>query len=133
MYLLPKMGPEDLNQGDLERRNLAVQEDTGQIQLHLETDVDVCPVNGLQQKSVYRTIIFIGRLTERGRSQRNYAKEVIPEEIVPEEVVPLETISVETTHWGCSQRRLSNRRLSHRRLSHRKLSHRRLSHRRSSH
>lgn len=91
MYLLPKMGPEDLNQGDLERWNLAVQEDTSQVQLHLETDVDVCSVNGLQQKSVYRTIVFMGRLTERRRPQK-----VVPEETVQEDVVPLETISVET-------------------------------------
>ena len=62
MYLLPKMGPENLDQGDLESRNLAVQEDAGQVQLHLrhvstmtvnprgltetylETNIDVCPV-----------------------------------------------------------------------------------------
>jgi hypothetical protein len=35
MYLLPKMGPENLDQGDLERRNLAVEEDASQIELHL--------------------------------------------------------------------------------------------------
>src|SRR5690606_25920932 len=43
--LLPQMCTEDLDEGDLQRGNLAVQEDTGQIQLHLETDVDVCPID----------------------------------------------------------------------------------------
>lgn len=83
MYLLPKMGPENLNQGDLERGNLAVQEDTGQIQLHLETDVDICSVNGLQQKSVYRTIVFMGRLTERQRPQRSYPRRDCPRGCCP--------------------------------------------------
>ena len=43
--LLPQMGTEDLNERDLERGNLAVQEDTGQIKLDLETDVDVGTVD----------------------------------------------------------------------------------------
>ena len=46
MDLLPQMGSEDLDQGDLESRNLAVQEDTSEIQLHLETDVDIGSVDG---------------------------------------------------------------------------------------
>jgi hypothetical protein len=43
--LLPQMGPENLNQGYLERWNLAVQKDTGQIQLYLETNIYVGSVN----------------------------------------------------------------------------------------
>lgn len=64
MYFLPKMGPEDLNQGDLKRGDLSMQEDAGQIQLHwrnvstmkkvvnvdlrslaLKSHVDVCAIN----------------------------------------------------------------------------------------
>ena len=41
MDLLPEMGTEDLDERDLERRNLSVQENTSQIELDLETDVDV--------------------------------------------------------------------------------------------
>ena len=41
MNLLPEMGTEDLNERDLERQNLSVQENTSQIELDLETDVDV--------------------------------------------------------------------------------------------
>ena len=43
--LLPQMGTEDLDQGDLESGDLAVQEDTSKIQLDLETDVDVGSVD----------------------------------------------------------------------------------------
>ena len=39
------MGSEDLNEGDLEGGDLSVHEDSGQIQLHLETDVDVGAVD----------------------------------------------------------------------------------------
>lgn len=39
MNLLPQVSPEDLNEGDLQRWDLAVHEDSGQIELHLETDV----------------------------------------------------------------------------------------------
>ena len=35
--LLPQMSSEDLDEGDLEGRDLAVHENTSQIQLHLET------------------------------------------------------------------------------------------------
>ena len=44
--LLPQVRAEDLDEGDLQRRNLAVHEDAGQIQLHLETDVHVRAVDG---------------------------------------------------------------------------------------
>ena len=39
------MGAEDLYQGDFECRNLAVEENTGQIELNLEADVDVGAVD----------------------------------------------------------------------------------------
>jgi len=41
LTFLPQMGSEDLDQTDLEGRNLAVHEDTSQVKLYLETDVDV--------------------------------------------------------------------------------------------
>ena len=44
--LLPQVSTEDLNQRDLQRRNLAVHENARQIQLDLETDVDVGSVDG---------------------------------------------------------------------------------------
>ena len=43
--LLPQMGAEDLNERDLERGDLAVHENARQIELHLETDVDVGSVD----------------------------------------------------------------------------------------
>ena len=43
--LLPQMGTEDLDEGDLESGNLAVQENAGQIELDLETNVDVGTVD----------------------------------------------------------------------------------------
>jgi hypothetical protein len=41
MDLLPQMGTEDLNQRNLERRDLAVQKDTSQVKLDLETNIDI--------------------------------------------------------------------------------------------
>ena len=46
VHLLPQMGAEDLDERDLERRDLAVHEDSGEVQLHLEADVHVCAVDG---------------------------------------------------------------------------------------
>ena len=37
--LLPQVSPEDLNEGDLQRGDLAVHEDAGQVKLHLEAHV----------------------------------------------------------------------------------------------
>lgn len=45
MYLLPQMGTENLDERDLKRRDLAMQEDTGQIQLDLEPNVNVGSIN----------------------------------------------------------------------------------------
>ena len=39
MDLLPEVRPEDLNERDLQRRNLAVHEDARQVELDLEADV----------------------------------------------------------------------------------------------
>ena len=43
--LLPEMRAEDLDEGDLERGNLAVHEDAGEVELHLEAHVDVGSVD----------------------------------------------------------------------------------------
>jgi phage gp16-like protein len=43
--LLPQMGTENLDERDLQCRNLTVKEDTRQIKLHLETDIDVGSVD----------------------------------------------------------------------------------------
>mmetsp|Transcript_3442 Transcript_3442/g.12110 ORF Transcript_3442/g.12110 Transcript_3442/m.12110 type:complete len:287 (+) Transcript_3442:2278-3138(+) len=45
VHLLPKMGAEDLDKRDLESGDLAVHEDACQVELHLEADVDVGPVD----------------------------------------------------------------------------------------
>ena len=44
--LLPQVRAEDLDERDLECRDLAVEKDAGEIQLHLEADVDVRAVDG---------------------------------------------------------------------------------------
>lgn len=46
MNLLPQMGSEDLDQGNLEGRDLSVHENTRKIQLHLETNINVRSING---------------------------------------------------------------------------------------
>mmetsp|Transcript_62206 Transcript_62206/g.196851 ORF Transcript_62206/g.196851 Transcript_62206/m.196851 type:complete len:1067 (-) Transcript_62206:4174-7374(-) len=46
VHLLPEMRSHDLDQGDLERGDLAVHEDARQVQLDLETNVDVGAVDG---------------------------------------------------------------------------------------
>ena len=45
MYLLPQVRSEDLNQRNFQSWNFAVHENSSQIQLHLESDVDVRSVN----------------------------------------------------------------------------------------
>mmetsp|Transcript_4532 Transcript_4532/g.13244 ORF Transcript_4532/g.13244 Transcript_4532/m.13244 type:complete len:1314 (+) Transcript_4532:2393-6334(+) len=44
--LLPEVSPEDLDEGDLEGGDLAVHEDAGEVELHLEAHVDVGAVDG---------------------------------------------------------------------------------------
>ena len=46
MDFLPQMGSEDLNQGNLERRDLSVHEHSREIELDLETDVNIGSVDG---------------------------------------------------------------------------------------
>ena len=41
MDFLPKMATEDLDQADLQGGDLAMHENTSQIQLHLEADIDI--------------------------------------------------------------------------------------------
>jgi hypothetical protein len=43
------MCSEYLDKGDLQSRNLAVEEDAGQIKLDLETNIDICPINAISQ------------------------------------------------------------------------------------
>ena len=47
--LLPQVGAEDLDQGDLECRDLSVQEDASKIELNLEADVYIGPVGRQSQ------------------------------------------------------------------------------------
>lgn len=46
MHLLPQVSPEDLDEGDFERWDLAMHEDACQIQLHLETHVHIGAIDG---------------------------------------------------------------------------------------
>lgn len=39
MNLLPQVSPEDLNEGDLQRGDLAVHKDSRQVKLYLETHI----------------------------------------------------------------------------------------------
>jgi hypothetical protein len=45
LTLLPQVSTEDLNQTDLQGGDLAMHENTSQIQLYLETDVDIGTVD----------------------------------------------------------------------------------------
>ena len=68
MDLLPQMGTEDLDERDLQCRNLTVKEDTRQIKLHLETDVDVGSVDGRRppkRKSTVWNLVETGTLGVR--------------------------------------------------------------------
>lgn len=46
MDLLPQVGPEDLDEGDLEGGDLAMHEDASQVQLHLEAHVHIGTIDG---------------------------------------------------------------------------------------
>ena len=66
--LLPQVSAEDLDQGDLQRRDLAVQEDPRQVQLDLEADVDVGSVDRWrppQSEATVRDLIEAGPLRVR--------------------------------------------------------------------
>ena len=62
------MGTEDLNQGDLERWDFTVHEYTSQIELHLETDVDVGTIDGRappESEPTIRNLVQTGSLRVR--------------------------------------------------------------------
>eukprot|EP01137_Pigoraptor_chileana_P034037 Opistho-2@25960 len=46
VHLLPEMRAENLDERDLERRDLSVHENASEIKLHLETNVDICAIDG---------------------------------------------------------------------------------------
>ena len=46
VHLLPQVSPEDLDEGDLERGNLAMHKNACQIQLHLEPHIHIGTVDG---------------------------------------------------------------------------------------
>ena len=54
------MGSEDLDERDFQCRNFAVQEDTSQIELYLETNVDVCSV---KKSALYKSVNVAVELT----------------------------------------------------------------------
>ena len=63
--LLPEMGTEDLDQGNLECRDLAMHEDAGQVELHLEADVDTSTVDRRappERKATVRDLVQAGSL-----------------------------------------------------------------------
>lgn len=54
--LLPQMGSKDLDERNLEGRNLSVHKDSSKIQLHLETNVHICPIDGWRPPQCKTTI-----------------------------------------------------------------------------
>ena len=65
-YLLPQVSAENLNERDLERGNLSVHENSGQIQLDLEADVDVGAVDGRrppEREATIRNLVQTGSLS----------------------------------------------------------------------
>ena len=63
--LLPQMGTEDLNQVDLQRRYLAVHENSRQIQLDLEADIDIGAIDRWappQSEITIRDLVLTGSL-----------------------------------------------------------------------
>ena len=63
MYLLPQVSAEDLNEGNLECRDFTVHENSGEVELHLEADVDVSAVNRWRPPECEATV---GDLHETG-------------------------------------------------------------------
>lgn len=57
------MGTEDLDKRNLQGWNLSVQEDTSQVELHLETNVHICSVYGRRPPQGETTV---GDLIETG-------------------------------------------------------------------
>ena len=89
LTLLPQMCTEDLDQGDLQRWDLAVHEDTSQVKLHLETDVNVGPID---RRAPPKRETTVGNLVETGAlgvrellvSHRLFE----PGRLLPEETLP---------------------------------------------
>ena len=69
MDLLPKMRSEDLNQRNLEGRNFTMHENAGEIQLHLETDIDVSTIDGWRPPQCETTIWDLGKTRPLGVGQ----------------------------------------------------------------
>ena len=68
LTLLPQMRTEDLDERDLQGRDLAVHEDTRQVKLDLETDVDVGTVDGRtppEREATVRNLVETGPLRVR--------------------------------------------------------------------
>ena len=64
--LLPQVGSEDLDEGNLQRGDFPVHEDTSQIELHLETDVNICAINCWappQSEPTVRNLVQTGPLS----------------------------------------------------------------------
>ena len=60
------MRTEDLDQTNFQGRDLAMHEDTGQIELHLETDVNICAINCWappQSEPTVRNLVQTGPLS----------------------------------------------------------------------
>ena len=60
------MGTEDLNERDLEGGNLSVHENSGQVKLDLETDIDVGAVDGRrppERETTIRDLVETGPLS----------------------------------------------------------------------
>src|SRR4051812_16932140 len=66
--LLPQMSAEYLDQGYLQGRNLAVQEYSRQVELDLETNIDVCSIDGRrppERESTIRNLVETRSLSIR--------------------------------------------------------------------
>ena len=64
--LLPQMGTEDLNERNLQGRDLAVHKDTSQIQLDLETNIDIGTIDRRrppQRETTVRNLVQTGALS----------------------------------------------------------------------
>lgn len=66
MDFLPQVSPEDLNEGDLQSGDLAVHEDSSQIKLHLETDVDLKEERHFHDSSFFLRITLFNPIYARG-------------------------------------------------------------------
>ena len=67
--LLPQVSPEDLNEGDLQRGDLAVHEDAGEVELHLEAHIHLWERNTRKRFSGRTNARIVTRL-RRGESHR---------------------------------------------------------------